>query len=154
MGIGLGDHARYNANFSQFYNTRRIVGIILDGLANRSTFFNLFAVRWGFYIEVILLENLSVTNALRRSSELVRGAWWQVFGTFVLILISSYVVQFIFQISLGTIFIFTKFAGDTDLRGIIEWSILDRVLDSTKVWTIFTNYSYKKQKSRYPFRTN
>ena len=89
-----------------------------------------FAVRWGFYIEAILLEKLKVTDAFRRSSQLVRGAWWQVFGTFILILISSYAVQFIFEISLGTIFIFTKFAGDTDLRGIIEWAILDSVLDS------------------------
>ncbi len=88
------------------------------------------AVRWGFYIETILLEKLSVTNALRRSSELVRGAWWQVFGTFILILISSYAIQLIFEISLGTIFIFTNLAGDASLRDIIEWAILDRVLDS------------------------
>lgn len=103
-----------------------VIMIMLIGLPI-STY---FAVRWGFYIETILLENLSVTNALRRSSELVRGAWWQVFGAFILILISSYAVQLIFQISIGTIFIFTKFAGDTDLRGIIEWAILDSVLDS------------------------
>lgn len=90
-----------------------------------------FAVRWGFYFETILLEKLSVTNALRRSSELVRGAWWRVFGMLILILLSSYAVRLIFQISLGTIFIFTNLAGNTDLRGIIEWAILEKVLDSS-----------------------
>lgn len=103
-----------------------VIMIMLIGLPI-STY---FAVRWGFYIETILLENLSVTNALRRSSELVRGAWWRVFGILILILLSSYAVQFIFEISIGTIFIFAKSAGDTDLRGIIEWAILDSVLDS------------------------
>ena len=64
-----------------------------------------FAVRWGFVFEVLLLEKTNVRNAFKRSSELVRGTWWRVFGLLVLILLLSVAILYIFEISLGTIFI-------------------------------------------------
>ena len=98
-----------------------------------------FAVRWGFYFETILLEKLNVIAALKRSSELVRNAWWRVFGTLILILLTSYAIAVIFKVSLGFIFIFTKFAGNTDLRSIIEWSIMEKVLDSSNFFLLCNN---------------
>ena len=37
-------------------------------------------IRWYFYGMFILYEGSAVTEALRRSTELVKGTWWRVFG--------------------------------------------------------------------------
>jgi hypothetical protein len=37
-------------------------------------------VRWSLFAEACMLDNLSATESLRRSSELVRGRWWRTFG--------------------------------------------------------------------------
>ncbi|MDE0635640.1 MAG: glycerophosphoryl diester phosphodiesterase membrane domain-containing protein [Candidatus Poribacteria bacterium] len=90
-----------------------------------------FLVCWVFHLPIVLLEEPRVGYALKRSSELVRGTWWQVVGILILILLTSYAIAVIFKVSLGFIFIFTKFAGNTDLRSIIEWSIMEKVLDTS-----------------------
>ena len=89
-----------------------------------------FAVRWGFVAEVLLLEKTNVINAFKRSSELVRGTWWRVFGMIVLILLLSTAIHFILEVSLGTLFILAKAAGGTDLRTLIQWSIMETELSS------------------------
>ena len=90
-----------------------------------------FLVCWVFHLPIVLLEKPLVGYALKRSRELVRGTWWQVVGILILILLTSYAIAVIFKVSLGFIFIFTKFAGNTDLRSIIEWSIMEKVLDTS-----------------------
>ena len=44
-----------------------------------------FWVKWSLYNQGIIIENLSAIAALRRSSELVRGKWWQFFGMYLLL---------------------------------------------------------------------
>lgn len=92
-----------------------------------------FAVRWGFVVKVVLLEKTNVQNAFKRSSELVRGTWWRVFGILVLILLLSTTIYYIFQISLGSIFILLKMAGETDLKELIQWSIMETDLGSSNL---------------------
>ena len=90
-----------------------------------------FLVCWVFHLPIVLLEEPRVVYALKRSTELVRSKWWQVVGILILILLTSYAIAVIFKVSLGFIFIFTNFAGNTDLREIIEWSIMENVLDTS-----------------------
>ncbi len=90
-----------------------------------------FSVRWIFYLETVLLEKCSLGDALRRSSELVENNWWQVFGTLLLILLSSYAIQYIFEFSIGLVFIIFDIAGGANFRTILEWSIMDNVLDTS-----------------------
>lgn len=37
-------------------------------------------IRWSFVIHAIMLEKLSIRLAFARSTELVRGQWWRIFG--------------------------------------------------------------------------
>ena len=92
-----------------------------------------FAVRWGFVFEVLLLEKTNVKNAFKRSSELVRGTWWRVFGQLVLILLLSVAILYIFEISLGSIFILAKAAGGTDYKELIQWSVMEEDLSSSNL---------------------
>ncbi|MDE0085121.1 MAG: hypothetical protein OXU23_05380 [Candidatus Poribacteria bacterium] len=90
-----------------------------------------FLVCWVFHLPIVLLEEPRVVYALKRSTELVRSTWWQVVGILILILLTSYAIAVIFKVSLGFMFVFTKFAGNTDLRSILEWSIMDKALDTS-----------------------
>ena len=92
-----------------------------------------FAVRWGFVFEVLLLEKTNVKNAFKRSSELVRDTWGRVFGVLVLILLLSVAIHYIFEISLGTIFILTKMAGGIDFKELIQWSVMEEDLSSSNL---------------------
>ena len=92
-----------------------------------------FAVRWGFVFEVLLLEKTNVRNAFKRSSELVRGTWGRVFGLLVLTLLLSAAILYIFEISLGTIFILTQVAGGTDFKELIQWSVMEEDLGSSNL---------------------
>ena len=92
-----------------------------------------FAVRWGFVFEVLLLEKTGVQNAFKRSSELVLGTWWRVFGMLVLILLLSAAIHYILEISLGSIFILLRMAGETDLKELIQWSVMETDLGSSNL---------------------
>ena len=92
-----------------------------------------FLVRWGFVFEVLLLEKTNVRNAFKRSSELVRGTWWRVFGMLILILLLSVAILYIFEISLGAIFILAKAAGGTDFKTLIQWSVMETDLGSSNL---------------------
>ena len=59
-----------------------------------------FAARWGFYAQAVLIEETSVTHALRRSSELVKGTWWRVFGILLAIFLLAFMIQTVLQFSL------------------------------------------------------
>ena len=116
--------------FSIILTIRQGVSGILLGLIGFPIAFY-FLICWVFHLPIVLLEEPRVLYALRRSSELVRGAWWQVVGILILILLTSYAIAVIFKVSLGFMFVFTKFAGNTDLRSILEWSIMDKALDTS-----------------------
>ncbi|MCY4403859.1 MAG: hypothetical protein OXD54_14920 [Candidatus Poribacteria bacterium] len=88
------------------------------------------SVRWIFYLEAVLVENTNAIGALQRSSDLVRENWWRVFGTVVLLLLSSSAFQYIFELSISSIFLLFNLAGGTDFRSIVEWSFMNKVLDT------------------------
>ena len=67
-----------------------------------------FATRWGFYAQAVLIEGTSAMNALRRSSELVKGAWWRVFGMILAIFLLSFMIQTVLQFVLLFAFGFTQ----------------------------------------------
>ena len=83
-----------------------------------------FAVRWGFFVATVLLEPPLVKAAFRRSSELVRGMWWNIFGMFLAIYLLSTALHSIFEVSIGFIFVITELAGEIDFVQILEWAIL------------------------------
>ena len=58
-----------------------------------------FGARWCFHGQVVLVEETSVWNAMRRSSELVAGAWWSVCSLIVVIIFLVLMIQLILLIS-------------------------------------------------------
>ena len=56
-----------------------------------------FAMRWGLYSLPVLFEETTGRNALRRSTELVKGSWWRVFGIMLAISLISFMIGFILQ---------------------------------------------------------
>ena len=54
-----------------------------------------FGVRWGLYGVPIMIEGSGTRNALRRSTELVRGAWLRVFAITLLITVITFMLAFI-----------------------------------------------------------
>ncbi len=54
-----------------------------------------FGVRWGLYGVPIMIEGSRARNALRRSTELVRGAWLRVFAITLLITVITFMLAFI-----------------------------------------------------------
>ena len=63
----------------------------------------LFSVRWFFIMQTASLERCGPTGALARSSDLVRGNWWRVFGIMSLILITFGIANGIVGSVLGLI---------------------------------------------------
>ena len=84
-----------------------------------------FAVRWGLFLGPAMFEKLQRGNALRRSSELVRGAWWHIFGMLLAIFLFSTLVHMILEISIGFIFILTNIGGEIGFIDILEWGLLE-----------------------------
>ena len=56
-----------------------------------------FSMRWGLYGLPVLFEETTGRNALRRSTELVKGSWWRVFGIMLAISLISFMIGFILQ---------------------------------------------------------
>ena len=51
-----------------------------------------FVAKWSLYHQSIIIENLSAIAALRRSGELVRGAWGRLIGIYLLFAWASAVI--------------------------------------------------------------
>ena len=62
-----------------------------------------FSVRWGLYSLPVLFEGTTARNALRRSTELVKGTWGRVFGIMLAISLISFMIYFILEASSGFI---------------------------------------------------
>ena len=58
-----------------------------------------FSIRWGLYSLPVMLEGTTARNALRRSTELVKGTWWRVFGIMLAISLISFMIYFILEAS-------------------------------------------------------
>ena len=83
-----------------------------------------FAVRWGFFVETLLLEGVSARDALRRSSELVSGMWWQMCGMLLAVCLLSAAIHAVFEISVGFVLVLSGIADEIDLIDIIEWGTI------------------------------
>ena len=77
-----------------------------------------FAFRWIFCSLAAVFEGKSAVKALKRSSELVKGGWWRVFGVTTAIFLLVLFVQFILQISLSFVLGLTQAMGEN--RDLVE----------------------------------
>lgn len=86
-----------------------------------------FVVKWSLCNQCVIIENLSAIAALRRSSELVKGAWGQFFGLYLLLIL----VTMLFTTTvLGlTLLLFSVAAP--------EFAPLREVLQSGKFFSLF-----------------
>jgi len=71
---------------------------------------------WAVAAPALLLENLGVTAALRRSFRLVRGSFWRVFGISLLTAVIAYVVRQVFAVPFSLIG--TLLAEVADISGL------------------------------------
>ena len=82
-----------------------------------------FAVRWGLFPGTIMFEKPVISSALGRSSELVEGMWWRVFGMFLAIFLLSTAVHATIEISIGFILIATNLVSEVDFIDILGWGL-------------------------------
>lgn len=83
-----------------------------------------FAVRWGFFVETLLLEGVSARDALKRSSELVSGMWWKMCGMLLAVYLLSAAIHAVFEISLGFVLVLSGIVNEIDLIDIIKWGTI------------------------------
>ena len=83
-----------------------------------------FSVRWGLYTLPVLFEGTTARNALRRSTELVRGTWWRVFGIMLAVSVIAFMISFILEVSFG--FILTLI-GVAEIEGGTPWDTIRRL---------------------------
>lgn len=84
------------------------------------------AVLWLFAGQAVVIEGTGVTDALRRSQDLVRGSWWTVFVAYLLIQVVSGVAA----VALGIVgaAILTPFDGTALAWGEGVWSTLTQLV--------------------------
>ena len=75
-------------------------------------------VRWGFGALPILFEETSLRTALRRSSKLVKGTWWRVFGIYLAIYLLWWTLNTILQ---NTANVVLSLMGVTTGDNLIQW---------------------------------
>ncbi len=90
-----------------------------------------FAVRWGLFLGPVMFENPKVSNALRRSSELVKETWWKMFGMLLALLLFSTLIHMILEISIGFILILTNLGGEIGFIDILEWGLLSEPFENS-----------------------
>lgn len=83
-----------------------------------------FSVRWGLYTLPVLFEETTARNALRRSTELVKGTWWRVFGIMLAVSVIAFMISFILEVSSG--FILTLI-GVAKIEAATPWDMIRRL---------------------------
>ena len=79
-----------------------------------------FWTRWGLYAQAVMVEEASAKGALKRSSELVKGSWWRVFGITLAILLIYIVIDYILITSSTLIFALSGVASEINLFEMIR----------------------------------
>ena len=79
-----------------------------------------FSVRWGLYSLPVMLEGTTARNALRRSTELVKGTWWRVFGIMLAISLISFMIYFILEASSGFLLTWTGLSEAEAPTGLLD----------------------------------
>ena len=126
--VYLGEHITAGAAFGQA--TRRLASYLGSSLLLMLVvavlaitiigipFAIYFGIRWAFYGQAVLIEETSATSALRRSGELVSGAWWRVFGIILAIFLLSFMIETVLQFFLLFAFGFAEVISAED--GVLE----------------------------------
>jgi len=82
-----------------------------------------FGVRWGLYTFPVVFEETGARHALKRSTELVKGSWWRVFGILLVITLIMIMIAFILSASaelLLNLLGVTESAESTGPTGLLE----------------------------------
>ena len=79
-----------------------------------------FSVRWGLYTLPVLFEGTTARSALRRSTELVKGTWWRVFGITLSISLISFMIFFILEASAGILLSWIGIAEAEEPTGLLD----------------------------------
>ena len=79
-----------------------------------------FSVRWGLYTLPVLFEGTTARSALRRSTELVKGTWWRVFGITLSISLISFMIFFILEASAGLLVSWIGIAEPEEPTGLLD----------------------------------
>ena len=79
--------------------------------------------RWGFFPLTVLVEGNSATAALRRSSRLVKGAWWRVFSIMSAIVMIALTIELIFLVFSTSIFALSGIGGELDFLEMLRQTV-------------------------------
>ena len=79
-----------------------------------------FSVRWGLYTLPVLFEGTTAGSALRRSTELVKGTWWRVFGITLAVSLISFMIYFILEASAGILLSWVGIAEPEEPTGLLD----------------------------------
>ena len=79
-----------------------------------------FSVRWGLYTLPVLFEGTTARSALRRSTELVKGTWWRVFGITLAVSLISFMIYFILEASAGILLSWVGIAEPEEPTGLLD----------------------------------
>ena len=78
------------------------------------------AIRWSLYTLPILFEGTPILTSLRRSTELVKGNWWRVFGNFLAVFLIYQMILSILVNSFGLVFLLITGNGDVQNATLLE----------------------------------
>ncbi|GLY28432.1 hypothetical protein [Kineosporia sp. NBRC 101731] len=92
-----------------------VIALLAGGLAGALTYAVFYLGFWSVAAPALLLENLGVVAALRRSARLVRGSFWRVFGISLLTMVIASVITQIFGVPFQLIGNVVSLSGDLDL---------------------------------------
>ena len=94
-------------------NVLNILVVLLLAITIIGIPFALFLfIRWVFYTATALFEEKGAVAALKRSSELVKGGWWRVFGMLLAIVLLIVVVQIAVMLTFSLIIGLMRFVTE------------------------------------------
>ena len=107
--------------------------------------------RWCFFPLTVLVEENSATTALRRSGELVKGAWWRVFGILLAIVMIALTIELIF---FGLLNFYLCVIGDCRRTGLFRYTSADYM--GTPWWDewLTTSIARHKHGNRGPYSSH
>lgn len=157
LAVDQARHGRVDSSVEDLYRrTRPVLGMLLAagvlvGVVCGLAFFLLVVpgifllTRWSLTAPVIVLERRRTLDALRRSSRLVAGHGWTVFG----ILALTTLLELVATVALTTIFSFLPRFGAVWLGGLIAHSIV--VPFAAISWTVtYLELRRREQPSAHP----
>ena len=97
-------------------------------------------VRWIFLVQVVMAEETGVFEAFNRSSALVRGQWWQVFGRILLMALASALIL------VGLVIVVALLSTVSRFIPFLEWPVVIGAIiiavPFISVWEVFATLLY------------